>query len=67
MWAVMLALPARHLFDGHYAAFELGAIQVLELDGGVADVEAIPEQLVEPGQDAAALRRRNVGDGHVAG
>ena len=49
------------------AALQLLAADVLELDGGVADVEVVLEHVIELDQDAGALRRRNVGDGHVAG
>lgn len=45
---------ARHLFHGDYAAVELLAARVLELDGDVADVETLLEQVVEPGQNAGA-------------
>src|ERR1035437_4648404 len=65
--SVVMAATAVHLFHGHDAAFQLRAAHVLKLDGGVAYLKALLEQLVEPGQDAGALRRRNVGDSHVAG
>ena len=65
MAAVLSA--AGHLLHGNNAAIELFAAHVFELDGGVADMEAFLEHIVERGQDARALRQRNVGDGHVAG
>jgi hypothetical protein len=56
-----------HFFNGDDAAFKLIAAGVLELDGGVADLEVVIENVVELDQDAGALRRGNVGDGDVAG
>jgi len=43
------------------------AAYVLELDGGVAYVVVVLEQVVEVEQDAGALGGGNVGDGDVAG
>src|SRR3954468_11915308 len=56
-----------HLLDGHHAAVGDGAVLVLELDGGVADVEVVFEHMVEAVEDGGALRGGNVGDGDVAG
>jgi hypothetical protein len=46
---------AGHFFNGDYAAIEHLAAGVLELDGGVADLEIIAEEMVEFEQDAGAL------------
>ena len=46
---VLAALAAGQLFDGNNAAFQFLAAHVLELNGGVADAEALVEQVVEPG------------------
>ena len=40
---------------------------MLELDGGVADLKMIFQNMVELDEDASAFRRRNIGDGDVAG
>jgi len=53
--AVMVALAAGHLFHADHAAFQFVAIQMLKLDGGVADVEALLEQVIEPRQYDGAL------------
>ena len=45
---------AGHLFHGYDTAFQPLAAHVLELDGGVTDVKALLEHLVEPRQDAGA-------------
>ena len=58
---------AGHFFNGDYAAVGFRAAYVLELDGGVADVVVVLEQVVEVEQDAGALGGGNVGDGDVAG
>src|SRR5450755_1088648 len=51
----------------NHAAVGNFAIYVLELDGGVVDVELLVEAGLYVAQDAFAYRRRNVGDGNVAG
>lgn len=58
---------AAHFFHGHDTAFEFFAADMFELDGRVADVEVIVQDLVELGENAGAFRGRNVGDGDVAG
>ena len=67
--AVMVANAAMrgHLFNGNNATVGLFATDVLELDGGVADVEVLFEQVIEFEQDGVALRWRNVGDGDMTG
>ena len=45
---VMVGLAAGHCFQRDDAAFQLAAIHMLELDGGMADVEVLFEQMVEP-------------------
>ena len=67
MAVTALAGAAGHIFNGRHTAIELVAADVLELDGGVADLEVLAEQLVELDQNAGACRRWNIGDGHVAG
>ena len=67
---VMVFVAARFsgkLFDGDNAAMEFGAVFVLELDGGVGDVEVLAEDVVEIHEDAVALGGRNVCDGDMAG
>src|SRR5579863_827476 len=51
-----------------YRAMRLGqrAAEVLKLDGGVADVEAVAQHVVDPPQDGMAGRGRHVLDQHVA-
>jgi hypothetical protein len=46
---------AGHFFDGNDAAFQLAAADVLELDGGVRDLEVLLQYMVELFQDAGAL------------
>src|SRR5580658_1236359 len=58
---------AGHFFKGHNASFEFAAADVLELDGGVGDLEVLLENMVELFQDAGAFRGWNVGDAHMAG
>jgi hypothetical protein len=54
--AVVFALSdAGHFFNGDYAAIEHLAAGVLELDGGVADLEIVAEHLIELEQDACTL------------
>ena len=48
------------------AALKVLAANVLELNGGVADLILLAEQAVELDENAGAFRRRNVGDGDVA-
>ena len=55
------------LFDGNNAAMKLRAIFMLELDGGVGDVEVLAQHVVEIDEDAVALRGRNVCDSDMAG
>ena len=54
-------------FGRRDAAFQVPATDVLELDGGVADLVALAEQLVELDENAGACGWWNIGDGHVAG
>ena len=58
---------AGQFFNGDDTAVEHLAAGVLELDGGVANVEAVLEDVVEIDEDAGALRGGNIGDGDVAG
>ena len=51
---VLVRGAAGHFFHGDDAAFELLAAGVLELNGGVTDLEAVTEHLVELEQDAGA-------------
>jgi hypothetical protein len=51
----VLARGAGHFFNGHYASFELAAADVLELDGGVRDLEVLFQNMVELFQDAGAF------------
>ena len=44
-----------HFFDGNDASLQLIAANVLELDGGVGDLEVLLEHVVEFDQDAGAL------------
>ena len=67
MPVAVVTVRAGHLFHWNYAAVELFAAYVLKLNGGVADVKSLPEHVVELYQNAGALRRRNVGNGHVTG
>ena len=67
MPAAVAMLMCGHLFNGNDAAVLLWAAGVLKLNGSVADVKTILEDVVQIEQNASALRRRNVGDGHVAG
>jgi len=67
MPVAVVAVHAGHLFHGNHAAVELFAAHVLKLNGGVADVKSLPEHVVELYQNAGALRRWNVGNGHMAG
>ena len=64
--AVMMVLGARFtgkLFERNHAAMEFRAVFVLELDGGVGDVEVLAENVVQLDENAIALRGRNVGNG----
>jgi len=56
-----------HFFNGDNAAVGFFAACVLKLDGGVADLEVVFEDVVDLDEDAGALRRGNVVDEDVAG
>ena len=43
-----------------------GATEVLELNGGMSDMETLGEHAIQPPQHAIALRRRNIGNPDVA-
>ena len=51
----------------HQTAVRGLANNVLELQGGVVDAEALAQHAVDAVEDQVALRRRDVGDGDVAG
>ena len=53
--AVMAAGTGGHIFHGDHAAVQFLATLVLKLEGGVADLEVLPEHMVELDQDAGAL------------
>ena len=55
MMAAMSVGSAGHLFNGYDAAIGLRAACVLELDGAVADVEVVFEDVFEVEQNAGAL------------
>lgn len=69
--AVMMLVAVRvRVADGdglgrRDATLKVLAANVLELDGGVADLKLLTEQTVELDENAGAFRRRNVGDGDV--
>jgi len=65
--AVCVARAAGHFINGHDAALDFAATDVLELDGGVADLKMIFENMVELDEDAGAFGGGDVGDGDVAG
>lgn len=58
---------ACHFFDGDDAAVGFSAADVLELDGGVADVVVVLEHVVEVDENAGAFRWRDISNGDVAG
>ncbi len=62
-----VSCAASHLLRRSDAALERFAADVLELDGGVADLELLAENSLRLDENAGALRRRNVGDRDVAG
>ena len=64
---VLVAVASGQFLRRHHASLEFSAADVLELDGGMADVEMVFEDVIELDEDAGALRRGNVGDGDVAG
>ena len=45
---MVFVLPAGHLFQWNHAAFPLLATQMLKLDGGVADMKVLVQQVIEP-------------------
>ena len=57
----------RHLFHGDHAAIKHLAILMLELNGGVADVVVILQDMLQPVEDAGAFGGRNVLNGDMAG
>lgn len=63
----MVTSVAGHFCHGDYAAIEHLAACVLKLDGGVADVKVVLQHMVDLDKDAGALRRGNIGNGHMAG
>src|SRR5215469_13382443 len=56
-----------HFFDGDHATLRYSAVFMLELDGGVADVEVGFEDAIQVCEDAEAFGGRDVGNGDVAG
>src|ERR1700678_3471249 len=64
---VMAGGVGGHLFHGDDATFQLGADVVLELDGGVGNLEVFLEHMIEVDQDAGTFARWNVGDADVTG
>ena len=52
---------------GHDAAVLGIADHVLELDGGVVDVELFPQLRLYPAKNGLAFRRRDIGDSDMAG
>ena len=56
-----------HFFRGDYAAVQDFAVFVFELEGGVADVVVVFEDVVDLLHDAGGCGGRDVGDGDVAG
>lgn len=54
-------------FHRHDAAVRDFADDVLELERGVVDAEAVAQNRIDAVEDAIALRRRDVGNGDMAG
>src|SRR6478672_5904359 len=50
---------------GRAVGFGQDALHVFELDGGVEDVEALAEDVVDTAEDGVAFRRRHVVDQDV--
>jgi hypothetical protein len=67
MVMVFLAGFTGKLFHGNNATMEFRAVFMLELNGGVGDVEVLAKNVVELDENAVALRGRNVGNGDMAG
>ena len=63
---VMMDVPGSHRFRRSNTAFQRLTADMFELDGRVVDLELPVESIFEADENACALRRRNVGDGHVA-
>lgn len=55
------------LFDRYQAAVRNLTDYMLELQSGVVDAELLAKHDVDAVENEVALRRRNVGDGDVAG
>ena len=51
----MAVRSAGHLFDRHHASFEFAASLMLELDGGVRNLEMCLQHMVQVRQNAGAL------------
>jgi len=56
-------------FEFGWSATAVGGFAAgdFELDGGVGDVEAVAQRVVDAGEDVAALGHGHLGDGDVAG
>src|ERR1700722_13641009 len=63
---VMTDVPSSHSFRRSNAALQRLTANMLELDGGMVDLELPVESIFEVGENADALRRRNIGNRHVA-
>src|ERR1017187_5346697 len=61
-----VAFTPGHFFNRDDATFQLLAANMLELNCRVTDLEMVLEHMVQLYQDACALRRWNIGNGHVA-
>ena len=63
---VMMNVPGSHRFRRSNAALQRLTADMLELDSRVVDLELPVESILKANENACALRRRNIGDRHVA-
>ena len=63
---MMMPAASGHFFRGNDTPLERFTADVFKLNGRVTDVEVILEHVVQIHENAGALRRRNIGDLHVA-
>ncbi len=63
---VMMDVPGCHRLRRSNAVLQRLTTDMLELDCRVIDLELPVESIFEADENACALRRGNIGDGHVA-
>ena len=67
MLVAVVAATNLKLFRAHHAAFQLTATNMLKLNGGVADLEVLAQNMVDALKDDGTLRGGDIGNGDMRG